>query len=756
MPRIRPSGRPAAVQWLLRADIATQALYVVLLVAGTRLNGTLRDAVLAQVALLLPAAVAAARGVTIREDRVWSFCFAAAALSFALGNIVYLAWVAHQAVAPYPSYADVGYLGFFPFAVAGVALSLRARMGRVRRSVALDGVVALLAAATVGAWVVTPLAHTFEGSLAQVVVSLSYPAGDVLLMAMAVGVLVVGGRRDGGLYVYLIGGLAAFVVADTVYAYRVAFGAYEVGTPLDALWALGLALVAHGVWRRRPPRSQRPEVGLGSLWVVGLAALVGLGALTVGVHFGAPAVVQGLAALTLLAAMARTVEAFLRVRDLAAVRLEARTDELTGIPNRRAFYEEAELALSAASPEAVLTMALLDLDRFKEVNDSLGHHAGDHLLTQLTARLVEVLEPGEFLARLGGDEFAVLAPGIAGEDAVETLGRRLRAVLVESFPLAGLDVHVHASIGIALAPDHATTRSGLMRCADEAMYAGKRIGVPVTVYEVHQAENLGSSLHLAEDLYRGVRDGQLRVLYQPKVDLRGVLRGAEALVRWQHPQLGLLTPDRFLPVAEDHKLMPALTRAVLDTALADVSRWGAEGLAIGVAVNLSAADLLDDTLPPAVADALSRHRVPAQLLTLEITETTMMADPQRAEQTLGQLRALGVELSVDDYGTGHCSLAYLRRLPVQELKLDRSFVRDAAHDGRDSAIVESTVQLARALGLRLVAEGVEDADCAELLAGLGADLAQGWHFGRPMPAADLLAHSRAASAPDPAGVPVHG
>jgi EAL domain-containing protein (putative c-di-GMP-specific phosphodiesterase class I) len=270
------------------------------------------------------------------------------------------------------------------------------------------------------------------------------------------------------------------------------------------------------------------------------------------------------------------------------------------------------------------------------------------------------------------------------------------------------------------------------------MYAAKRSTVDVRLFQPEMSTGTRERLRLAEDLHRAIRQGELVVHYQPQVDLLGNVHGVEALVRWDRPGKGLMMPDSFLPVAEDHLLMPAVTGIVLDIALSDVAALRRAGHVLSVAVNLSAGDLLDERLPDVVRARLDEHGVPPADLTLEITETNVMSDPVMAQATLERLRALGVELSVDDYGTGHCSLAYLRSLPVQELKLDRSFVTGMALDEKAAAIVRSSVDLAHSLGMRMVAEGVEDACAADLLAAARCDLAQGWYFARPMPLPELI------------------
>ena len=736
----------ASLKWirsLLVAQVLLLGLYtVLLLVPRVPVPVAIRDGLIGNLVFVLPAVVMLARGWFVRSDRAWAWCLAAAVLSFLAGNLIYVFWVATLEVAPYPSWADAGYLSLFPFTVAAVLLSMRERMGRLRGSVLLDGLAGGLAAATAAALTVLPLARTFEGGLIQVVVATAYPVGDVVVIAMVMGVVATTGGRPGSFYTYLAAGLTIFALADVLYGYRVANGTYVIGTPLDALWALGVTLMAHGLWRpRAAPEDAR--VGLSSLWVIAISGLVATGVLVIGSRVDLPPVLIGLAVATLLASAARTVVTFARVRDMAVIQQQAMTDDLTGVANRRSLYAHIERSLEGRGSDRVVGLALLDLDRFKEVNDSLGHQAGDQLLQAVSARLTSALaslDARMVLARLGGDEFAILVPDADDADAVVTVVDLVCAALREPVSLEGLmSVHVQASTGVAVAPMHAETRSDVLRCADTAMYVAKRARAGVQLYRPEMSNGTQERLQLAEDLHRAIRLGELIVHYQPKVDLHGNVRGIEALVRWERPGHGLMMPESFLAVAEDHLLMPALTRIVLDIALRDCAGLRSTGLDLSVSVNLSTGDLLDGGLPDVVRESLTKHGLPPAALTLEITETNVMSDPFAAQLTLERLRALGVELSIDDYGTGHCSLAYLSRLPVQELKLDRSFVKEMAFDAKDAAIVRSSVDLAHSLGMRMVAEGVEDAVAAELLMTAGCDLAQGWHFAHPMPFPDLLA-----------------
>jgi diguanylate cyclase (GGDEF)-like protein len=442
-----------------------------------------------------------------------------------------------------------------------------------------------------------------------------------------------------------------------------------------------------------------------------------------------------------------------RRRDLLRISLEgqvrerefeANHDELTGLLNRRGFLTalDAEISAAPADETALAAVLMVDLDGFKAVNDTLGHGAGDLLLRELGPRVLRVLRDGDVLARLGGDEFALLLPRDRRltPDAVTTLAERVRAAIAEPLAYDGLTLQVRASVGIALFPDHGRDADALLKHADVAMYHAKRSRSGVSVYDHEADENSRERLALAGDLRVGIPRDELVLHYQPKADLEtGVVTSAEALVRWRHPERGLLAPPAFLPVAEQAGLMGELTRWVLEHAIAQCATWRQEGIELALSVNLSPSDLLDEGLVDTVAELLTRHGVQPAALNLEITETVMMSEPVRSRETITALAELGVRVSLDDFGTGYSSLSHLRGLAVDEIKIDRSFVMGLVPGSEDAVIVSSTIGLARGLGLRVVAEGVESADVLEELSGYGCHEAQGYYVSRPVPAPDLTA-----------------
>ncbi|WP_329455505.1 putative bifunctional diguanylate cyclase/phosphodiesterase [Streptomyces sp. NBC_01497] len=419
-------------------------------------------------------------------------------------------------------------------------------------------------------------------------------------------------------------------------------------------------------------------------------------------------------------------------------------DPLTGLPNRQWLLERTWTALEqAGAANARSALLLIDLDRFRSVNDTLGHLAGDRLLLQIADRLRVALPRGAEAARLGGDEFAVLLPTCDSTTSAQRVARHLVAELSSPLNLDGLTLVLEASAGVAVFPEHALDAEGLLRRADVAMYQAKRDRTGVEVYESKRDSNTPDRLGLLGDLRRALDAGEVELHYQPKVRFDGRVAGLEALVRWRHPERGQVPPDEFIAIAESSGLMPHLTEYVLETALAQVARWRAQGLMVPVAVNVSPRDVHTPGFAGAVAARLARHGVPPGALQLEITEHVLLEDPQRAADTLAGLTAHGVKMSLDDFGTGYSSLVHLRRLPVSELKIDRSFVAKLAVDAEDAEIVRCTVDLAHSLGLVVVAEGVEDDETWERLRDLGCDAVQGWLVAAAMPPHETTAWLRA-------------
>ncbi len=664
-------------------------------------------------------------------------------------------YIANAGRRHFPSLADAGYLSFFPAVFTAGMLFARARLQRLGASLWLDAAIGTLGAtAIVAQLLIGPITAATGGGLAGAV-ALAYPMGDVLLVMLVVAALALRGWRVSRAWALLAGGL---VLRSFGYGVHVWAAAGPGHSPrwLALVWVGSALLLAAAAWS---PATLRREVRLEGWRVLVTPALLTLVAVALLVldHFDRTSDVPvWLSAGTLVAVMVRMGLTFRENTSLMLSHRLALTDELTGLANRRLFYERLNAAVGDG--EAELAVAMVDLDRFKELNDTLGHHAGDMLLALLGPRLREVVGDAGLVARLGGDEFAVLLPG-AGLARAAEVGRRLAVALQQPFEIDGLEVVMDASVGAALSPHHGTEPEVLLKRADVAMYQAKQARTGFQAYEPARDRHSRERLTLMSELRRALERDELILHYQPKVVLaEGRVAGVEALVRWQHPVHGLRGPGAFLPHAEHTALMRPLTLHVLETAMAQLAAWRADGLDLHVAVNLAVQNLLDLRTPGHVVELLHRHGLPAEALTLEVTESLLLHDPQRAGEVLCDLRDLGVNLALDDFGTGYSSLEHLKRLPVDELKIDKSFVMTMDRDPADRAIVSSTAALGKALGLRVVAEGVESASSAALLTEMGCDLAQGFHYSPPVPAEQLPPLVRgqvgvATLAPAPAATP---
>ena len=455
--------------------------------------------------------------------------------------------------------------------------------------------------------------------------------------------------------------------------------------------------------------------------------------------------------LILVAGLALLWAALFRMVMAASRRLQRQAEEnrhqslhdtLTGLPNRTLFHDRVHQALLTARREGLrLGVMIMDVDRFKEINETLGHQNGDRLLRLIALRLKGTLRESDTIARLGGDEFGLLLPKVDPPGAAAQVARKvLKALKEEPLVVGGLTLDVGASIGIALYPEHGEDVDTLLRQADVAMYAAKE---SLTGYESYREDHnrySPSRLALAGELRRAIEDRMLTLHYQPKAELgTGKIRGVEALVRWPHPSRGLLTAEEFVPLAENTGLIKALTLFVLDTGLRQLRTWRRSGLDITVAVNISAANLHDPRFPREVKQLLRKWKVDPTWLELEITESSIMKDSIRGLEVLAELSGMGVRLSIDDFGTGYSSLAYLKQLPVHEIKIDKSFVLGLVADPSAAMIVRSVIDLGRNLGLSVVAEGVETEAIWRRLGSLGADLAQGFYLARPAPSDEISA-----------------
>ena len=678
----------------------------------------------------------------------------------------------------------------------------------------LDGVIVVGGTACVAlVAVLTPFAGD-HGNTLGLLVALMYPLLDVALLLIVVAQVVMRHRPLGLRAVGMISGFVALAVADTSLVASARSGSYEYGLVVDLTWCLGFLLLVDAACARpaqvAPDGASMSRLGTVPITIAAAAALVNLLPLQAS---GIRLVVVVPALVTLLAAGLRLGLALRQAQQVVEALQLARTDDLTGLPNRRALHDRLngrtadgltdrpharavrlrggprglwpDRARGAAKGRARpgtsgIGLLLLDLDGFKEINDTLGHFAGDAVLRSIAHRIRAAAEPDMLVVRLGGDEFAV-AVGDDDTSRLLELALRLRDAIRKPVRVDGLEVSLDVSIGIAAsavdgpagaaacaegtggsdadtadetapqtqdgpvglvagaAADAAGGGSGgLLRRADVAMYQAKTGRLGVLVYDPARDDFSRERLRVAEDLRRGIDQGEVVAWYQPKVDATtGCVTGVEALVRWAHPTDGLLQPAVFLPAARRTGLMPALTSAVLTQVIADMVDWRRAGLHVHAAVNVAPAELLAPGVMSELLGMVQTADLPAGSLIIEVTEDSFLADPERARDVIAEIGRHGLEVAIDDFGTGFSSLGYLRDLPVQELKIDRSFVCDILTNPRNEMIVRTTLQLGRGLGLRTVAEGVEDAEIAHRLRLLGVDELQGYHFARPMPPAAI-------------------
>ena len=682
------------------------------------------------------------------RDRTAWLLVGAAITAYAVGDAIwFLAYSGPQP--PSPSAADGFWLSFYVLVFAGTATLVRGHMRLRQRTLWLDGAIGGLVVAAVGLPAILEGGVGFAGSTTQAVaVNFTYPILDLSLVAAIVAVFALTGWRPGAMWILYGGGLMALTVADVMFLTAPTMAAVALG--LRPIYTLGLLLIGLASWQTTDDVAHVDMRSVRVMILPSAFALVAAGVLGYAAVRHVPLLAVALALAALVGVICRTSLTIREIQTLSHAHAAALRDELTGLGNRRSLQEEVEARIgqSRSRPLAVL---LLDLDSFKDLNDVLGHDIGDLLLVDVATRLREAARADDLIVRMGGDEFAVLLDAPEDAATVAAAAARILAALDRSFLLDGMQLHIAASIGSALYPEHGEDTQTLLRHADIAMYEAKAHGNAYRVYH-DEAEDAHTRdrLMLVEELRRAVGNGGLEVHYQPKASLAtGEITGAEALVRWRHPTRGLLAPAEFLSAAERTGTLRTMTRFVLDRALQDCSRWLADGYDLSVAVNLSTIDLLDPDLACDVADRLAEHGVPPRRLRVEVTEEVVMSDPNRSQAVLESLSAEGIAIALDDFGTGYSSLARLARLPVAELKIDRSFVACMTTDPGRAAIVRSTIHLAHDLGLTVVAEGIEHRPQWDLLAELGCDEAQGYLLATPLPAAELEAmlleqHRRAA------------
>ena len=679
--------------------------------------------------------------------------------------------VLHVAVL-FPSWADVGYLASYPFALLAILFLPHQRRSLTSRTrVVFDAVIAMIGVVTFSWYfVLGPTIMNGASSMLDRLVGTAYPLSTLVLIFCLVLLTVRNNVPAMRSVIYLLFlAFAVITITYTIYDYQQLHNLYMTGSLLDLGWPLGYLLlglaarafyvlpepgpqvVAEAKENERAAEQNTPwQILIPYAWIPTLGVLLlfiwrrgGHSSLVMGVVVGA-LVLLGLMLVRQLVAMRELHTLYVNNDALAStnmqLEIQATHDELTGLPNRsflqRRLEQEAHIARESNIPAALL---LLDLDRFKEVNDTLGHTVGDLLLQKIGQRLQNQLRPTDLIARLGGDEFAIVLPATDAAGAIYAARTLLGALDAPTL----VDDHafsIGGSIGIALTPEHGDDVTTLLRCADVAMYVAKRSQSGLAEYTPEVDKHSPRKLALMSELRQAIADDGLLIHYQPKVSFSlGRMVGVEALVRWPHPVHGLIPPDDFIPLAERTGLIGPLTRWVLERAVHQCRDWEQVGLHINVAVNLSTHTLYDPQLLSTVTDLLQKYEVAPSQLTLEITESMLMEEPERAHVVLADLRALGLSISIDDFGTGYSSLVYLKRLTIDEVKIDKAFVFGLGVDAdpADAAIVRAVVAMARPLQCEVVAEGVETVETLTFLQELGCDLAQGYYFSRPLPATAL-------------------
>lgn len=708
------------------------------------------DNVAEMVAALLAATACFRAALRAGRDTRWSWwLLGASASSWGLGQV---AWTYYESIvhdAPFPSVADLGFLLAIP--LAGAALlafpSGQHRSGRIRSII--DGL--SIACACFGVSWVLVLGRVAEtsGEGLELALAMAYPLGDVVLLVVTISVVTRAGDTQRATVLAIAVAMGLLALADSAFAYLTTTGS-DTTSVFNVGWVAGYLVLALAARHGRRDGRARPEAQGQPYWVLLLpyAPLVAFVLLAVPAQLseghlstiftvvGVPLVLLLLARqtfvhrdnLALTARLEQQIAALASSRE--SLRHQALHDPLTGLPNRSHLMRELAARFDGTLPPQS-ALLLMDLDRFKEINDGLGHDVGDRVLTEVAARLHAATPAGDTVVRLGGDEFALLLDDPPGEGRPEAVAGRLLESLQRAVEVDGLTLSVGVSIGVCHSTE-AIDATAMLQSADVAMYRAKRQGRSIAVYGAEDAADRPTRLVLLNDMRAMLDSGALAVHYQPQVDMAsGAVVGVEALARWHHPTNGWIPPDQFIPFAEQTGLIGELTAQVLRQALTECARWRAAGLDVTVSVNLSPKGLQDDTLAPTLHQIILGARLPARCLTLEITESAFAGNTDSLVATLERLRSLGVRLSIDDFGTGYSSMSHLKRLPVHELKIDRCFITDIAVDEDDQAIVRSIVGLARTLGLSVVAEGVEDEPSLALVAQLGCDSSQGYHLCRP-------------------------
>jgi diguanylate cyclase len=632
----------------------------------------------------------------------------------------------------FPSWAEVFFVAAYLCFTGFLILDTTGRGTWSLRAVLETGVIAggIVSAAVFA--LVNPFSTRVPGGAVPLLVALVYPLADVVLVTILLTQLITRSKPRNSRSALLLGGLLTLAAVDISLPLGIGSGSYAFTTLEYVLWAVALALLAEASCRTsRLTPSGEGRTGIGPSAAVA-AALSALVVLAVDNTPQLPWLTRPPAVITMTLSLVLLLSSLRTARLAIEARLLSRTDDLTGLGNRRAVMEYL-----AESQERSLALLLIDLNGFKSVNDTFGHPAGDRLLEHVGDRLAEVIPDADLVARLGGDEFAIV---YADRDA-GTITSRAEAVIAamrNPIGIANSSLTVSLAVGIASSTPERLAGEELMRRADVAMYRAKTAAIGYEWYSAGSDDFSPERLHLIEELRTAIAGGQLRAFFQPQVRASdGVLVAVEALVRWQHPRRGLVPPSEFLPIARAANLMLPLSLEMLQISLAQAATWARAGTPLRLSLNVDPPELLSGAWVPALIEAIGRHELDPALVTVELTEELLVTDPARAAERIHELARFGVDVSIDDYGTGYSGLSWLQTLPVAELKLARPFVSQILSDERTRHIVQSTVQLANRLGLRVVAEGVEDEATATEVSRMGASLLQGYLVSRPLMAGTL-------------------
>lgn len=730
---------PLVVRTLQALTLLAFGVYAVWLLSRPGEDIPARDVWLSTFVLLLATSLLAAKAMLDRDERMAWAAFACGLLIWAFADFLYTDWITDLDPVPFPSISDWLYLLLYPFAYVGILLLRKRRVPKIPVDLWLDGIMVALGAAAL-VWLVAPSVYSgTDLSPDAVFMTAASPIADLLLLCMLIGILSVMGWRADLMWWLLLGGSSLLWITDTIWLLQIKNGTYAVGSLLDLGWPIALILIAMAAWQKQR-KGATLSVDLRSALAPIVIALLSFGLLLFATRWAVSPVPVLLAAGAILVGAFRTAQVFRIASVQSEVKKLAQTDELTGLASRRHMDQRLAETLGEldASPEEPCALLLLDIDGFKEINDSFGHAAGDVVLQRIGALLVDQTRPDDTVARLGGDEFAILLAAGTNVTGAVRAAEVIRKAVAVPLQVGDAEIDVAVSIGIAMCPTDAVTRDELLRKADSAMYRAKLAGTGHAVYDPDADVSERSRLLLIHELRLAISRGEIVCDFQPKIRLSdGVIVGTEALVRWHHPTDGLLYPAGFLLAAERAGLMAQLNDRVLLIALAQAAQWREAGLPANVSVNMSMSAMTDPALPGRISDLLTRLQLPASNVCIEVAETALVGDLPRALEVLGALRSIGLTISIDDYGTGYSTLTQLRTLRATELKLDQSLVEGVALRPDVRSIVHATVELAHDLGILMVAEGVENAEDLAALQLLGCDLAQGYYICPPGPPSQI-------------------